>query len=514
MNKSSINNKLIAKNTAFLYLRTLFVMVISLYTSRVVLQVLGVEDYGVYQVVGGLVAMFSVISSSLSSAISRFITFEIGTGDDEKLKRIFATSIIIQVCISAIVILLAEIVGLWFLHTKMQIPEGRMDAAEWVLHFSLFTFCLNLLSIPYNACIIAHEHMKTFAYVSVVEALLKLVVVLLIAYSPIDKLISYAFLLTLSAFVIRLIYMAYCHKNFEESRTKLIFDKIIFKEMFGFSGWSFFNNTTFILNNQGINMLMNIFFGVTVNAARGIALQVENALMSFVNSFTTAVNPQITKSYAAGDLSAMHKLVCRGAKFSFFMMLIIALPIILEAEYIMKIWLVDVPEYTVIFVQLSLVLGLCDCIGKTGFTACMATGKIRNYSIIITSIGILEFPLAWIFFVLGCPPFFAYYTYIVVKIMVLITRMFLLKRMVGLNIRMYLQCVFIPIIIVSVVASILPVVVVNVMEPSLLRVIVTTIVSIVSVSLSVLYVGMTKNERTMVVSKIINLPYLKNLKKS
>ena len=514
MSQSSINNKLIAKNTVFLYLRTLFVMVISLYTSRVVLQVLGVENYGVYQVVGGLVAMFSVISSSLSSAISRFITFEIGTGDDEKLKRIFATSIIIQVCISAIVILLAEIVGLWFLHTKMQIPEGRMDAAEWVLHCSLLTFCLSLLSTPYNACIIAHEHMKAFAYVSIVEVLLKLAVVFLITYSPIDKLISYAVLLTLTAAAIRLIYMSYCHKNFEESRTKLIFDKRIFKEMFGFSGWSFFNNTAFILNNQGINMLMNIFFGVTVNAARGVAMQVENALMSFVNSFTTAVNPQITKSYAAGDLSAMHKLVCRGAKFSFFMMFIIALPIIIEAEYIMKIWLVDVPDYTVIFVQLSLIMGLCDCIGKTGYTACMATGKIRNYSIIITSVAVLEFPLAWIVFVLGYPPYFAYYTYIVVKIMALITRMFLLKRMVELSVRMYFQCVFFPIILVSVVASILPVVVVNIMDPSLLRVIVTTIVSIISVSLSVIYIGMTKNERTMIVSKIIKLPYLKNLIKS
>ena len=514
MSNTSANNKRIAKNTLFLYMRTLLVMVISLYTSRVVLQVLGVEDYGVYQVVGGLVAMFSVISSSLSSAISRFITFELGTGNINKLKKIFATSIVIQLCISAIVILSVEIVGLWFLHSKMQIPEGRMNAAEWVLHCSLLTFCINLLSIPYNACIIAHEHMKTFAYVSIVDVIMKLGCVFLIAFSPIDKLISYAVLLTLVAAAIRLIYMIYCNKHFEECRTKLVFDKPIFKEMFGFSGWSFFNNTTHILNSQGINMLMNVFFGVTVNAARGIALQVENALLSFVNSFTTAVNPQITKSYAAGDLPAMHKLVCRGAKFSFFMMFILALPIILEAEQILKMWLVNIPDYTVIFVQLSLIMGLCDCMGSAGYTACMATGKIRNYSIIITSIGILEFPLAWFFFAWGYPPFYAYYTYIAVKIMVLIARMFLLKRMVGLNIRTHIQHIFLPVIVVSVVASILPTTIVHMMDSSLLRVVVVAVVSMISASLTILYAGMTKSEREVIVSKLGKISYAKKQLKS
>ena len=261
-------------------------------------------------------------------------------------------------------------------------------------------------------------------------------------------------------------------------------------------------------------MLMNMYFGVTVNAARGIALQVENALLSFVNSFTTAVNPQITKSYAAGDLSAMHKLVCRGSKFSFFMMFILALPILLEAEQIMRIWLVNVPDYTVTFVQLSLIMGLCDCVGSAGYTACMATGKIKNYSILITSIGILEFPLAWIFFVGGYPPFAAYYTYIFVKITVLIARMVLLKRMVGLSIRMYLQYVFLPVVIVSIVAPLLPIVLVNVMSPSFLRVIVSVIVSTISVLFTILYIGMTKNERTIIISKLGKIPYLKKWIKS
>lgn len=501
----SANNKRIAKNTLMLYVRTLFVMVISLYTSRVVLQVLGVEDYGVYQVVGGLVAMFSVISSSLSSAISRFITFEIGRGDVERLKRIFSTSIIIQLCLCVIVALAVEIGGLWFMHTEMQIPAGRLDAAEWVLHCSVLTFCLNLLSIPYNACIIAHEHMKAFAYVSVVEAVLKLGILFLIVYSPIDSLVTYAILLTVVAALIRLAYTVYCHKHFEETKTKLIFDKSIFKEMFGFSGWSFFNNTSFILNNQGVSMLMNVFFGVTVNAARGIAIQVESAVLQFVNNFTTALNPQITKSYANGDLDNMYKLVCRGAKFSFFSMLILSLPIILEANQILSIWLTKVPEHTVIFVQLSMIMGMCDCIGTTGYTACMATGKLKRYSLTLTPLIVLEFPLSWLLFYYGASVESSYYLYILIKLLVLFVRMYLMQRMIGLNCLMYIKGVFFPIVLTTLFSIILPILIIIFMDEDILRFFILLIVSAISVIVSVLFLGMTRIERNMIIQKSSNL---------
>lgn len=505
MSNQSANNKRIAKNTLMLYVRTLFVMVISLYTSRVVLQVLGVEDYGVYQVVGGLVAMFSVISSSLSSAISRFITFEIGRGDMDRLKRIFSTSIIIQLCLCVIVALAVEIGGLWFMHTEMQIPAGRLDAAEWVLHCSVLTFCLNLLSIPYNACIIAHEHMKAFAYVSVVEAMLKLGILFLIAYSPIDSLVTYAILLTLVAALIRLAYTVYCHKHFEETKTKLIFDKSIFKEMFGFSGWSFFNNTSFILNNQGVSMLMNVFFGVTVNAARGIAIQVESAVLQFVNNFTTALNPQITKSYANGDLDSMYKLVCRGAKFSFFSMLILSLPIILEANQILSIWLTKVPEHTVIFVQLSMIMGMCDCIGTTGYTACMATGKLKRYSLTLTPLIVLEFPLSWLLFYYGASVESSYYLYILIKLLVLFVRMYLMQRMIGLNCLMYIKGVFFPIVLTTLFSIILPILIIIFMDEDILRFFILLIVSAISVIVSVLFLGMTRIERNMIIQKSSNL---------
>ncbi len=501
----SANNKRIAKNTIVLYIRTLFVMFISLYTSRVILEALGVEDYGVYQVVGGVVAMFSVISSSLSSAISRFLTFEIGHGDIRRLKKIFSTSITIQLVIATVIFILSEVIGIWFMETKMQIPPGRFDAARWVLHCSLLTFCINLLSVPYNACIIAHERMNAFAYIGIFEAVMKLVICYLVMVSPIDRLITYAVLMMLIALTTRIIYSIYCSRHFEESRVGAGFDKSIFKEMIGFSGWSFFNNTAFILNNQGVNMLMNVYFGVVVNAARGIAIQVENAVLQFVNNFTTAINPQITKSYASGDLVNMHKLVCRGAKFSYFSMLLLALPIIMEAKQILNLWLVDVPEYAVIFVRLSLVMGLCDCIGNSGYTACMATGKLKKYSVIITSVAILEFPLAWLFFAMDALPEYAYYTYIAIKVIILFVRMFLLESMIGLKVHIYIRNVFVPIISTTLIAIVPPIVVSLFMEPTILRLVVLVLVSVVSVAVCTLCIGMAPNERRAIISACKNV---------
>lgn len=503
MSNSAQNNKRIAKNTAMLYIRTLFVMFISLYTSRVILEALGVDDYGIYQVVGGIVAMFSVISSSLSTAISRFITFEIGSGNKERLKRIFSTSVTIQIAIAVIVAVLTEFVGLWFMEAEMQIPPERLNAARWVLHCSVLTFCINLLSVPYNACIIAHEHMSAFAYISIFESVVKLAICYAVMASPIDNLVFYAILMLMLALLIRIIYAVYCHRNFEESRTSWGFDKGIFKEMIGFSGWSFFNNSTFILNNQGVNMLINIYFGVAVNAARGIATQVEHAVLQFVNSFTTALNPQITKSYANGDLPGMHKLVCRGAKFSYFSMLLLALPIIIETEQILSVWLVEVPAHAVAFVQLSLIMGMCDCIGNSGYTACIATGKLKRYSLTITSIGILEFPLTWCFFALGTVPEYAYYTYIIIKIVVLIARTFLMENMIGLKCSMYMTNVFIPITTTTIAAIIMPIIVYFILEPGILRFIAVGFTSVASVALAALYLGMTKNERHSIVNGLV-----------
>ena len=506
---TSENNKRIAKNTLFLYIRTLFVLLVSLYTSRVILRVLGISDYGIYQVIGGLVAMFGVLSTALSAAISRFITFEIGSGNKEKLCRVFSTSIIVQFIIAFIVLLLAEFIAIWFVQTQMKIPEGRMIATQWVLHCSLITFCINLVSVPYNACIIAHEHMKTFAYISVLDVLLKLIVCFCIFISPVDKLIFYAVLLTVEAVIIRIIYSFYCHRHFEESRSKLIFDKTIFRDMLSFSGWSFFTNTNSILNNQGVNMLINVFFGVTVNAARGIAVQVENAVLQFVNNFTVAINPQITKSYVSGEMERMYSLVCRGAKFSYFAMLLVALPIVCEAEKILNIWLTVVPEHTVIFVRLSLVLGVFDCIGASGYTACAAAGKMKRYALILTPIGLLEFPLTWMFFWMGAPVVSTYYLYIFVKFLVVIARLFLLRDMVGLTPVIFVKNVFRPILFTTLVAVLPSIFVIYVFPQSFWRLFISVIVALSTVSLASLYIGMTVGERQIIMERVYKLLRIK-----
>ncbi len=501
MSDLSQDNKRIAKNTIILYIRTVFLMLISLYTSRVVLQALGIEDYGVYQVVGGVVSMFSIISSALSNSISRFITFEIGHGDKEKLKRIFSTSVIIQVGLAFVVAIAVEIIAIWFMETQMQIPEGRMVAARWVLQCSLITFCINLISIPYNACIIAHEHMNAFAYVSIIEATLRLAVCFCIMAMPTDRLITYAFLLTIVAIMIRFIYGVYCHKHFEETRGKIIFDKILFKEMFGFSGWSFFTHTNYLLNTQGVNMLMNVYFGVTVNAARGIANQVEHAVLQFVNNFTTAINPQITKSYATGELERTHDLVCRGAKFSYLMMLVFSVPLICETETILNIWLVNVPDYAVIFTQLSLILGIIDSLGSSGVTACMASGKIKKYSIILTPIGLIEFPLTWLFFALGSSVVWTYYLYIIVKIIVLVVRAVLVKEFIGLKLSTFYRRSLHPAILTTIASVIPAVIVVLTMPQGILRFFVSMIVGFGSAMMSSFYIGMTKGERVVISTK-------------
>lgn len=500
MSSISESNKRIAKNTLILYVRMFLMMLVGLYTSRVNLAALGVDNFGVYNVVGGFVAMFSIISTSLSDAVSRFITYELGRGDGNRLKTMFSTSVNIMVILSLVIVVVSELLGPWFIETQLKIPTGREIAAQWVFQFSILTFVVGLISVPYSAAIVAHERMSAFAYISIFEAVSKLAVALLVPYSPIDKLIFYAGLLCSISLIIRFIYGYYCKHHFAECTYTFTFDKSIFKQMGGFAGWNFFNSTTYILNTQGVNILLNMFFGVAVNAARGIAMSVNNIVNNFVVNFMTAINPQITKSYASGDLDNMHKLIFRGAKFSYYCMLLLALPIILEADQILGLWLVEVPEYAVSFVQLILIVSLCECIGRTGYTACMATGRIKKYSLIITTIGSLEFFLVWFAFSQGATPLYAYYIYVFVKLAVVIARMFLMEEMVHLKASIYAKQVFLPIILTTLVGLILPSVFYLVMPPNILRIIVITLASVSSVAIGALYLGMTVNERTIILS--------------
>ena len=502
-NQTSDNNKRIAKNTLLLYVRMLFTMAVSLFTSRVILNTLGVEDYGINNVVGGIVTMFSVLSGSLSSSISRFITFELGKGNIERLKTIFSTGINIQLGMSVLIIIIAEAVGIWFLNTKMNIPTDRMVAANWVFQCAILTFVLNLLSVPYNAAIIAHEKMSAFAYISVVEVTLKLIIVYMLTISPFDRLKTYAVLLLLVGAIIRFIYGYYCERHFEECTYHFILDKPVLKEMTGFAGWNFLGNGAYMLNTQGVNILMNLYFGVAVNAARGVATQVDAALKQFVNNFTTAVNPQITKSYAQGDLDYMHKLVCRSAKFSAFLMMFFAVPIILETNTILTIWLKTVPDYAVIFLQWIIISSFMDTVlANSLVTSMFATGKIKRYQIIVTTVGCLVFPLSWIAFKLGFEPQVGYILYFIIYTILLFVRLYLLKDMVKLPVMMYVREVLYKLVPVIVVGFAIPGILILTMDAGWLRLILVCLLSVLVTAASEYFIGLSNKEKNFVAEKI------------
>ena len=496
------NNKRIAKNTRLLYGRMLLLMAISLYTSRVILNALGVEDYGIYNIVGGVVAMFSMLSGSLSAAISRFITFELGKGNKENLAKVFSASVTIQLGICAIVMLLAETVGLWFLNSKMVIPENRLYAANWVYQLSLVTFVISLVSIPYNAAIIAHERMSAFAYISIFEAVNKLIVAYFIIISPFDKLILYAIMLATIAIIIRLIYGVYCKKRFEECTYHFIYDHELLKQMFGFAGWNFIGASSALLRDQGGNIVINLFCGPAVNAARGIAFQVNTAVHSFVTNFMTALNPQITKSYASGDYQYMMTLIFQGARLSYYILLLLSLPVIVNTHYILHIWLGQVPEHTVLFVQLVLIFGMCESISSPLITAMLATGKIRNYQLVVGGFQLLNLPVSYILLRFGAIPETVLIVAIVISQLCLVSRLYMLRGLIGLKARDFIKKVYANVIEVTILSVIVPFLLAIVLNNDFLNFIVLSIITVVSTLLVVFYVGCTMEERQFVVSKV------------
>ena len=498
-NQTSDNNKRIAKNTLLLYFRMLFLMVISLFTSRITLQTLGVDNFGIYNVVGGIVAMFSIMSGSLSNAISRYITFELGKGDKKILKKVFSTAVNVQIIMAVVIAVLIEIGGVWFLNYKMNIPAERMVAANWVLQFSIISFAVNLISIPYNAAIIAHEKMSAFAYISIYEAVMKLVVVYLIVISPFDKLIVYSFLILLISLSLRLIYGIYCKRKFEECSYMFILDKPLLKNMSGFAGWNFLGAGSFLLMTQGVNMLLNMFFGVALNAARGIATQVENVVNQFTNNFGTAINPQITKSYAKGDYDYMHKLVFAGSKYSFFLVVVLCLPIILEANQILHLWLGLVPEYAVVFLRLTLMISMLSVVSNTLVTSMMATGDIKKYQIIVGGLGMIIFPVVYILYKLGLSPQWSYYIQFIIFVFQLICRLCLLKDMIKLSVLSFVKEVLFKDIVVLCLTMILPLMLIWNMEETLVRFISVCAVCELSAFISIYFGGLNHSERAKVI---------------
>ncbi|MBR2631744.1 MAG: oligosaccharide flippase family protein [Bacteroidaceae bacterium] len=502
MSGTSENNKRIAKNTMLLYFRMIFIMIISIFTSRINLQSLGVENFGIYNVVGGVVAMFSVFSGSLGVSISRFITFELGKENKERLQKVFSTAVSIQMLLAVGITILAEIVGIWFLNNKMNIPEERLDAANWVMHLSIITFAVNLISVPYNAAIIAHEKMSAFAYVSVFEVVAKLGITYYLFISPFDKLKTFAVLLFVLSIILRLIYGVYCKRHFQECSYRFIMNKALFKEMVGFAGWSMFGLVAHTGYNYGLNILLNLFFGPVVNAARGIAFQVQQAVQGFSNNFQMALNPQIIKSYAQKDLKRMHELVFASSKYSFFLLYFLSLPIIIETPTILSLWLVDVPPHTANFIRLMLALITFDSLGGPISIAQQATGKIKTYQIWVGGIMLMIVPVAYLCLKLGTSPESVYYVYFTACVVAHCVRMIIIRPLIELSLREYFKKVILRLMYVLLTSALLPILIYNVLPETVTSFIIICVLCVCMVAVCVYVFGLERNEREIVNKQI------------
>lgn len=450
------NSHRIARNTVVLYVRMLLIMILSLYISRVVLNALGSEDYGIYNVVAGIVILLAFLNNAMTGATQRYLSFEIGTGNIEKVRKIFHNSLIIHIGLVVIIVLLAETVGLWFLKTQLNIPEERLHAAEFVYQFSIITFSLSIIQVPFRASLIAREDMGIYAGISIFEVLLKLIVALLLTRIGYDSLKLYSILLTLVSLLVLLVYIFTTYRKYQEISLKIVAEQKLLKEMTQYAGWSVFGSSASVIYQQGINFLLNIFFNVVVNAARAISLQLTVALNSFITSFQTAVNPQIVKAYASGNREYMFKLIFNSSKFTFFILYIFSLPVLFEIDIILKFWLKTVPEYTSIFAQLAIIDLLINSVSNPLMIAAQATGRIKVYQLVVGGLLLFNLPISWILLANGFPPEVTFIVSIALSVLSLLARMLMLRGLVGLNIPEFIQLVILPIITVSTVSLIIP----------------------------------------------------------
>lgn len=476
----------------------LLTMAVSLYTSRIVLNTLGVEDFGIYNVVGGFVTMLGFFNSSMSAATQRFLSFEIGRKDTIQFGRVFSMSMSIHVLISIIIFILAETIGLWFVNVHLSIPLNRLSAANWVYQFSVFAFIVTVLSVPYNAIIIAHERMNIFAWVSVLEVGLKLLSVFMLQWFGFDKLKLYAVLIFIVSLIIRFIYTIYCNYNFSESKYRFFWDRALFKTLISYAGWSLWGSAAGVLYNQGVNILLNIFFGPLINAARGIAYQIQGTVNGFVSNFQMAMNPQIIKSFASGDIRYMHQIIFQGAKYSFFLLFTISLPILFETEIILRLWLKIVPDYTVIFTKLVIINILIDSISGPLMTAAQATGKIKLYQMVVGGLLLMILPISYVFLKMGFAPEVTIYISIFISILATFARLIILRKTVSLSFSYFFFNVIVKILIVCFVAILLPLSIQYFMSESIEKTIMVIIFSFVSTCMSSYYIGLDKREKELV----------------
>ncbi|MDY6263409.1 MAG: lipopolysaccharide biosynthesis protein [Fibrobacter sp.] len=496
------SNKKIIKNTIALYFRQFLVLTVSLYTYRVVLANLGVTDFGIYNVVGGVVAMFSLLSSSMATATNRFLSFDLGRGNFVQLRKTFNLSFVAYLCTSFFLIILAETIGVWFVSNKLVIPEVRMSAAFVVYQSAIVSFIFTICTIPCTAMIIAHENMSVYAYVSIFDVMSKLIIAFLIKYSSVDKLALYGLLITISTFVVSSYYWCYCYVKYKECHLLLFWNKKKFFQLFSFAGWNLFGAASGLIKNQGINILLNMFFGPVVNAARAIAMQVNNSVCLFAQNFFTAVQPQIIKNYANKESEKMLLLMIRSGKMTFCLMLLVVMPLFLETPTILALWLKEVPEDTVIFSRLVLVESLIESMSYPIGTALNATGRVKVYQIVVGSIQIMNFPFAFVALYCGAPAYGVMILSIVISMGAFVARLFILKRNMFFSVSSYFRSVVLFSLIMLVITSVIPCMENCVIPHGVGRLILTIFSSSIIILLFFGFKGLTKQERDALLSAI------------
>jgi O-antigen/teichoic acid export membrane protein len=504
----STNTTRIAKNTLMLYFRQILIMLVSLYTVRVVLNTLGAEDYGIYNVVGGVVTMFSFLTSSMATASQRYFSFEIGREDFEQLERVFSLSLTIYMMIAVLVLVLAETVGLWFVANKLVIPVERKDTAIWVYQFVIVSFLFIMFTTPYMASVIAHEDMSIYAYVSIIEVILKLLVVYILQMISVDKLKFYGILMLTITFINTGIYRFICTKKYKECRFRMYWNYGLFKELAGYVGWNFFGSISSVVRNQGINILLNIYFGPIVNAARAIAMQVNTAVVSFAANFTLAISPQIVKSYASGNQSQMLSQVFHATKAVTFLLLFFILPLQLELSFVLNLWLKQIPEYVLAFTRIILVDAVINSIGYSLVKASQATGKIAVDQTVEGGISILNLLIALIALIIGFSAISVQIVGIGVSATALLARIIILSRQLQFSIYQYLKNTITPIILTVITGSIIPVIFVFLYPMGIKRLFITLLISIISLGLSVFFIGFSKYERSIVLREIKKIYFI------
>ena len=498
------DNSRIAKNTIFMYVRMAITMLVGLYTSRVVLQVLGVNDYGLYNVIGGIIALFTVLNAALVNTTSRFITVSLAKGDARDTRQIFNMALLLHLFVGAIIVILGETVGLWYLHAKLVIPEGREVAAEWLYQFTVISALLSTILVPYNAAIVAHERLNIYAIIQILDAFLKLGIVIFLQYFVFDKLIIYAFLM-LMVTVFNFVYnFVYCHKFFAEVKFLVYWSWSKFKEILKFIGWAIVGNFSSMFYTQGINLVLNAFFGLAVNAARGIAVQVEGIVRQFANNVQTAINPQILKSHAIGNVDRMYYLIIASSRVCFYLLFIISLPILLETDFLLGLWLVEVPEHSVNFIRIILICVLLDAFGNPMYTANLASGKLAIYHGTLVTLAYGFMFITYFVTKSSLIPEVAFLCLLTKDLIGFVLRIFILDKQVGLKPKMYVRRVLVPVIVVVGVSAIPSFVVHYYMNEGWVGFLFTSSVAVITTALAVYFLGITKEERNFALTFIRN----------